>query len=316
MQFRLRTLFIATGFVAVILASYLWATRDIRARRTLIAAGARIEWVTVRELVSGYATRLPDHQRYYSVQFTSDWKGKSVQSLQALRKIRAVVVDDGARVSAGDLDVILGLPELETLVLFTPVLRDGHMDRISGLQTLRVLHVSSPNVTDHGLGVLRRLHQLEELGLSATAVGDQGLEELAGLRNLRRLALNDTTVTDGGMMHLPSTLEQLQVARTTISDVGLKAMSRLRHLRILDVRQTLISDRGLQWLHGHPSLNRILASDTDSTPAGISSLYGAWAARDRVVGPEKPLRQDFIESVGRDDDPFPVVESGQGFGNR
>jgi hypothetical protein len=108
--------------------------------------------------------------------------------------------------SAGHLDWVDSLPQLETLDLSRTNATDADLARLAPLNRLKSLQLQRTKVTNAGLVHLMSLTKLQFLNLCATHVSDAGLSELRHFAQLRALALCSTNVSDDGIESLQRAL--------------------------------------------------------------------------------------------------------------
>lgn len=107
-----------------------------------------------------------------------------------------------------------------------PEFGDDWMPRLTRLRRLRSVVLCGTGVTDAGLVHLQDLGQLECLNLQGSKVTDAGLEHLQKLTTLRFLYLDRTAVTDAGLVHLHglADLRRVSVTETGITDRGVEQL--------------------------------------------------------------------------------------------
>jgi formylglycine-generating enzyme required for sulfatase activity/Leucine-rich repeat (LRR) protein len=204
------------------------------------------------------------------------------------------------KVTDGDLEHLIELPNLQSLDLSLTEVTDAGLERLKELTNLQLLDLSGTNVTGAGLEHLKGLANLQslELGgtkvtdaglkyleestnvqslnLSGTEVTDAGLDYLKGLTNLQSLALDQTAVTDAGLEHLKglTNLQSLYLGDTAVIGVGLEHLKGLAKFQWLSLRNAKVSDTGLQHIKGLAKLKCLYLGDTEVTDAGLRHLEG------------------------------------------
>jgi hypothetical protein len=239
-QFSLRTLFVFTSFVAVLLATWqcieYFATRRARAERILLGLGARI-------------TRLAEGNDTYSeVYFSDEWTGgdQGLSYLVDMPDVRHVFF------SARPITVFSGPPT----------------------QPRRLGAGKSTNVTDGAIPYLGRIKNLQWLDLTGTNVTGDQLGSLRSLSALRLLDLKETAIRDEFLKHLKETprLESLNLCKTAITDHGIANLAEIKSLRWLDLAETALTDASIQYLCDLKSLKCLIVSKGSLTPEGLENL--------------------------------------------
>jgi internalin A len=164
-----------------------------------------------------------------------------------------------------DLARSLGFPRLQLLgVVDNPGITADGLKRLVGLGQLQSLVIANTKITDAGLKDFARLNQLREIGVVSARVTDEGLKCLRGLPQLQTAWLSHVDVTDSGLNHLKqmSQLQELYLANTEVADAELEDLKELRKLRILHLADLSVSDGCLRnfkeltelrtlYMHGH-----------------------------------------------------------------
>jgi Leucine-rich repeat (LRR) protein len=121
----------------------------------------------------------------------------TLQGMVDLRELTIVNSGIGDAKGFGDatLEVIGGLPHLESLNISGNDITDAGLAHLVGLKNLRELYVGGcEKVTDQGLVSLGKITSLQVLSLNRTPVTEKGMPFLVGLRNLRELGLVNCAV--------------------------------------------------------------------------------------------------------------------------
>lgn len=237
LRFRLRSLFVITTILCVVLGSKVKQVRDQRAAvKSLAAERAMILYgYHVNPKQSGppgpkwLRTYLGDdffaHVRWVS--FVTPWLGGPTSDN----------IDDDLLRSVGLLKRLQRL-DLE----------------------------DCDKITDAGLRRLSHLAQLQELRLSGAEITDEGLIALQSLRDLNHLALDDTAVTDAGIAHLTplQQLQELYLMDTAVTDACIADLAKLKELRTLDLDFTHVTTEGVNRLRRSLPSCKIYASKSQS----------------------------------------------------
>lgn len=235
-----------------------------------------------------------------------------VQFLTELKSLR--FLDIGiAEISDTSIELLEALPALESLAIGGNRVGVVGISSLRSLKQLRHLDLSGAQVTDSGiwavtvtdlnLDEIAALSGLESLNLAAPSpeyveaasagvprlrgairVTDFGARQLGKMKRLRRLNLSRSLLTSGGLGHLDGLahLEELNLAHSAAIDdsVG-DALASLSALRALDVSDTKFGDRSLGALHEHPSLTKLIVTDTLVTQQAVEAFLEA--GRGRIV---------------------------------
>ena len=235
-----------------------------------------------------------------------------VQFLTELKSLRSLDIGI-AEISDSSIELLEALPALETLAIGGNRVGEVGISSLRSLKQLRHLDLSGAQVTDSGiwavtvtdlnLDEIAALTRLESLNLAAPSpeyveaasagvprlrgairVTDFGARQLAKMKRLRRLNLSRSLLTSGGLRHLDALvhLEELNLAHSAAIDdsVG-EALAGLPALRALDVSDTKFGDRSLGALNEHPSLTKLIVTDTLVTQQAVEVFLDA--GRGRIV---------------------------------
>jgi len=235
LRFSLRSLFVATAVIGVLLAVYVVpAERQRRAIAEIRAAGGEVHY----DYDEGLNASPPDWRRRW---LGIDYVGNPVR----------VWLPKGA--SEAQVRYASEWKNLEVLYLREVALTDPQLSLFANHTKLVYLYLDSTNVTSVGLASLTNMKALTMLTLANTQIGDQGLSHLRSLDNLRSLTLSETGITDLGIRHL----------------------AEIPNLATLDISNTRVTDAGLRELHSCKTLNGLDLTGSDVTYAGVSRLQDA-----------------------------------------
>ncbi|MFO0913629.1 MAG: hypothetical protein U0795_11780 [Pirellulales bacterium] len=211
LQFRFRTLLIATFVVAVPCA---WIGRDFwRARRErpviamIRAQGGQIAYQhESTSLFSGFR---------YPVQL-DDWPGFKLERFLFGDDLRATVA-------------FVYLPITDP--------SDPALQSLPSLSHLRVVHLTGPGVTDESMDEIVRNRGIQTLHLHNTLVTPDGLSRLASLPKLESISLEGESITDDGLTPLSRfpVLHRLDIVSTQITIKGLLSLVNhptIRHISV------------------------------------------------------------------------------------
>jgi hypothetical protein len=217
-QFSLRTLFLLTAAVALLLGvgsrplEQWWHVRSLQQLGVGIGGPVTFRYVPWDPLgpavdpVEALAAPDPSAPGLYADFESLESTGFSWERLAA----------GDASFRAVELVSVCDIPEFG----------DDWMPRLARLGRLRSVLLCGTGVTDAGLVHLQDLGQLECLNLQGSKVSDAGLEHLKKLTTLRFLYLDRTAVTDAGLVHLHglADLRCVSVTETGISDRGVEQL--------------------------------------------------------------------------------------------
>lgn len=208
---------------------------------------------------------------------TATASGNYLPKLAALKDNDLQLLDvSGAIVTHSNLKYILGLKQLQSLVLIGTAVDDRDIETVvAGLPELKELNIGYTDVTDHCLRSLSRLKKLSRLHLQKCKLSAAGLIHLANLRSLTFIDLSQSAITDDvieAVGKIPS-LSTLNLAKTNVSDKGLRSLIVLTSLKRLDLSRTTVSDSTLQdILSSMTALEELNLSETKVSDQGIKYL--------------------------------------------
>ncbi len=158
------------------------------------------------------------------------------------------------------------------------------MQNLGGLEKLRALSLGSfPDLKDNDFAFVATLDFLDELALRKTSgVTDAIVPHLIGLRKLKLLEISEIEgFTGSTLAEWPNPpIEELKLWKCSISDATITGFSGFRKLRLLTISgHERITDASLPALRNLPSLEELVVSGTNITPAGLAS-----APMSRVTG--------------------------------
>jgi len=133
----------------------------------------------------------------------------------------------GPKLTDAGIGSLKDYTSLHTLRLSSPAVTDvGLKESLMGLKNLQSLMLPCAKLTDKGLAGIKGMADLRLLALRGTAVTDAGLKELAGLKKLEALYLGETNFTDAAVKELKElkSLQSLQLDKTGITDAGVEEL--------------------------------------------------------------------------------------------
>jgi Leucine-rich repeat (LRR) protein len=225
---------------------------------------------------------------------------------------------NASRFGDDDVDLLLALPKLARVSLYSTDVSDAGIVALKGIKSLTHLNLTNTRVgdaccrdlaaieslefltfdgtgiTDVGLRELRLSKRLNGLSLSDCAqITDASLAEVSKLTGLMSLHINQTNISDEGLKSLRNVkgLRILSISGTQISDAGLTDIGAMRDLTYLDLENTQISDAGLKKLAGLSKLESIMLRGTGATKAGIDDLKRAIPSLQEVDVSDKKERR-------------------------
>lgn len=140
-----------------------------------------------------------------------------------------------APVSDDDLVLVKELPWLRELVVPTAEISDQGTHHLIGLDDLQELVLGDTDIGDDGLAEIGRLLNLRKLNLNRSRVTDDGLRYLAGLESLELLRFGTSEITDAGLAEIGrlKSLRFLMLQNAQITGSGLKHLHGLKSLESL-----------------------------------------------------------------------------------
>lgn len=195
----------------------------------------------------------------------------------------STVTDDGLR-------VLLGLPDLEALVLEGTQVGDVGLGHLAGLTKLRVLALDGTNCTDDGLKLLKPLNRMEFLELTLTKITDHGLAVVRNMPVLGSLYLSGTPVGDAGLHELrySKKLNLLHLGGTEISEAGLSELRQVPELEFLYVPRRSLTEAGMNQLKQLPKLRFLMFERTEDVAQVQAELKQKLP---RVIAEPRELQQ-------------------------
>ena len=226
LRYSLRSLFVATAVIGVLLAMYVVpAERQRRAVAVIEDAGGHVFY--------GYDLEGQE----------MPWLGRMLGRDYAAESHDAWLVGetDAPFIAACQLRTLRGIN------LMHGDAPDSRLLLLADLKDLRELHLQRAAVTDDGLALLAGMVHLEVLLLDECPITDKGLGHFRTLRSLRALGLSGTSITDAGMCVLAKlpNLEVLSINETVVSDDGLAELHSCDKLMVLTIWNTSTTERGI-----------------------------------------------------------------------
>ncbi len=150
------------------------------------------------------------------------------------------------KVDAKQLQSLLNLGTLRTLILDAGVVTDKEIPLLADLKALTHLRLRHSRLTDVGLKDLAklRLSELQVLNLPQASVTALGLKELAVLPKLKQLRLAGNKIDDAAIVELSKfpALESLHLIRPGITEAALDTFVHMPELSTLYVDEAQVSD--------------------------------------------------------------------------
>lgn len=182
----------------------------------------------------------------------------------------------GAVVTHSNLKYILGLKQLQSLILIGTAVDDRDIEAVvASLPELKELNIGYTFVTDRCLRCICKLQKLSRLRLQKCKLSAAGLIPLANLKSLTFIDLSQSAITDDAIdavSKIPS-LSTLNLANTNVSDKGLRSLLVMTSLKRLDLSKTAVNDSTLQvMLSRMTALEELNLSETKVSDQGIKHL--------------------------------------------
>lgn len=279
-QFRLRTLLLVCGLVAICCGAVRWHINGA-ARQHAVAAEITERHGNVRWQSWGH-----------------DWLHVTL-GIYYFRSIQAVDWSN-CYTKNDDLKLLREIGTLEELNLSHTWITDQGLSVLEDLPRIRKLNLDNTKVTDKGLKHVGSLRELETLDVRRTGITEEGLVHLRGLPKLKTLHVNNEyyrhgifELTDVGIDHL-ATLPSLVVEELRCRSLSPKSLEWIREKNTFH-ELVLVEPQGSAWadiLLDHPKLKRL-------------HVYQA-AMRDEQL--QKMLRADRLTTLTLHD--VPVGDAG------
>lgn len=279
-RFGLKTLFVATGIIAICL----WvitdrAQRQRRAVEVLANLGAEL-WYDYQKVpgerlgINDLAERCFDANARLPDSWLRSMLGDEYVAHPLKLKIghQRVIDNDG-------LAYLPDLPHLEAIMVYRVQLRDQDLSYLR-LPNLRYAHFFEGTLAqiEHttSFSFLANCPRLEDVILSGQGFRGDAAKYLSGLTRLRGLALRQVAIDDAGLGSLRdlTRLELLELEAPNIGDVGLGHLREMKALVALSLRNTRVTDDGLRHLEGFTNLGYLNLDGTAVTDAGVEHLRG------------------------------------------
>ncbi len=180
----------------------------------------------------------------------TDVTGSGFPNLKTLHKLRTLTAYHIPLTN----ETIQTIPEMPSLTHFIVSIEKpgidencfGIFDRLPNLYTLELLDAAT--ISGDGFQNLHQLDDLQILRLHRARISDESMSHLAGIQNLKILDLVAVrSLSDDGFVHLKdvSSLEWLRVSRTRFGDQALEALATLRRLTYIEVSETNVTPAGV-----------------------------------------------------------------------
>jgi hypothetical protein len=192
-----------------------------------------------------------------------------------------IVIQDGANVTAEDVELFGRLTDLKKLQIFNcRALNDEMAAKLSGLKELTSLALTNTVINDATVTLITKsFPNLTDLDLSSNTNMTSGVMKILGeMTKLQRLTLVQNQVNDIGAMRL----EKLQDLRALdlrgnmeAGDMALEVVGALPKLTAFKHRSTAVNDSGLESLAKSQTLESLLVQDfaiTDQSGQHLAKL--------------------------------------------
>ncbi|WP_254509289.1 leucine-rich repeat domain-containing protein [Anatilimnocola floriformis] len=184
-----------------------------------------------------------------------------IAELKRLPKLKTLEISSAVDVAQPEIcTMLVGLDQLETLVLDKVALNSHDLKKLTELPQLRKLFLCEiPEVNHESTTVLRQLDKLQYLRLPKHLT-DESLAALAGMPQLEFLNLNESDITDASipMLHQFPKLRELHIVKSKLSADGIMKLAEGSLIRELWVTRNILSQQQEDKLRSrkpHISLN-------------------------------------------------------------
>lgn len=229
-RFRLRTLFVFVGVLAVVcgyLSERVYQLRQVR-QAILAANGVGLvlepeqanwlHWLGLREL----------RIRLVGVGFDSipqrDWSASDVPRIEEVQ-----VAEPTAQLS--DMELHFLHHSLFMAKDHPALVNDSILLKLSPVaDQLIILHLQNPSIDDTLVANLPRFTNLQILLLAESSITDQAITQIKHLSKLSYIDLRDTNITDKGLQELERlpNLNQVNLSGTRVTQAGVDRLQQLR----------------------------------------------------------------------------------------
>lgn len=211
-------------------------------------------------------------------------------------------IDKNTNVTNWALPYLNAFPNLRQLYLTDGQARDDDLCIIGDLKTLEsVSFFDADRITDAGVSHLSRLPKLERICLTFSQIGDEGVRVLAQLPRIQFINVQGGHFTDRGLEFLKDKgqLRELSIGLgpTTVTDAGLRHLRGLINLEVLDLRDTEITDNGLVHLKGLTKLKYLVLCNTQITDTGLKQLVELKRLKDLFLAGTRATGNEFKTAV-------------------
>ena len=178
--------------------------------------------------------------------------------------------------SDSQMEEILILPKLETLVLEGPSITDMILPRIAETPSLVSLTMKNTLVSDEGIAQLTALKNLKVVDLrQSPMMTDAAMESLAKIPSLKAVRLIDTQITDAGiaaLLSLPQLSElDLRYCQNLTAD-GLKKLGETKSLQTLMLGGSKIDDATLKPIAEIKGLKKLVLNECNVSDEAVKQL--------------------------------------------
>ena len=186
---------------------------------------------------------------------------------------------DPYRTKTYDPRILLELPDLKVLLLSGSIINDESLRIVAQIPQLRVLSladVKPGSVTRQGLEELAAAKNLESLALNGDWTTNEVVTGIRPLRNLKSLFVSSAPHLSSGVFtnvaEMPE-LCDLQIYRAPqLSDEGAENLARLRKLRVFIAVQSELTDVTLSHLAKLPNMELLDVANSDVSDAGMQHV--------------------------------------------
>ncbi|NLS94216.1 MAG: hypothetical protein GXX96_18805 [Planctomycetaceae bacterium] len=252
LQYRLRTVFILTLGIAVLMSlAGMWFRSSRRQQsllRPVLSKGASVYYEEWRfgGMMESWAATVVGWNAVAKVS-AIDLRDKAVSGteLKPLEYLSGSIDLHLERSGVGDADLasLKNARNIKRLFLDGCPISDTGIKELLGWDQLQLLSIDDTNCTDEGIRSIARLPQLYLLSLSGTNIGGDCFAAFGQHKTLRCVRMNRCPVTPAGIREL-SRLPQLvsvDLDGTPITDEYLISLGTSESLRFINVRSTSIT---------------------------------------------------------------------------
>ncbi len=201
-QFSLRTLFVVTFVVALVLGHYSWHKRVQQTERDFLQA--------TRLGSTGYAdspTAKTDPR--FDLSYAACGLPSILCNACFGDNHHIIILNVWGGIPPNTIPQLADLPHLQGLIIKGNV--QPFEQVLPRLRHLRYLDLTGTRATDHTISLISGMNELRQLRLGHNSVSDQCIDDLAQLQQLESLGIKSTMISEAGRERLRQALPDCHV---------------------------------------------------------------------------------------------------------